>query len=356
MKNKYLLGGLILLLVVVGAIAFYSKNQSNNQTNNNQNNNHTSVETNFKHSGNLAKNNPGLKPDTWYLVYEEPGQAALSRELKFTTEPANLVNGLRVYIEGHEENGVVQVTTFQIDKSDLIRVTSPTSDDTVKSPLAIKGEARGSWYFEAVFPIKLLDANGKVLGQTQGRAQGSWQTTNFVPFTATLTFTTPTTDTGTLVLEKDNPSGLPANADELRIPLRLQTSTQSVKLYYYNPKLDKDASGNVLCSSQGLVAVDREIPKTITPIQDTIKLLLLGQLTAAEKAQGITTEFPLAGVSLLGANLSQGILTLEFADPQNKTGGGSCRVTVLWKQIEATAKQFAGVTTVKFKPDTLFQP
>lgn len=34
--------------------------------------------------GHLVKNNPGLKPDIWYLVYERPGEPALYAELLFT--------------------------------------------------------------------------------------------------------------------------------------------------------------------------------------------------------------------------------------------------------------------------------
>lgn len=131
---------------------------------------------------------------------------------------------------------------------------------------------------------------------------------------------------------------------------------QTVSLFYYNPARDTDAAGNILCSSQGLVAVQRRIPVTQTPIQDTVRLLLRGELTAAEKALGITTEYPLPGVTLRSASLSSGILALTFNDPQNATGGGSCRVSILWAQIEATAKQFAGVRDVRFMPEELFQP
>lgn len=101
----------------------------------------------------------------------------------------------------------------------LIQVTSPTQNSLVTSPLQITGQARGNWYFEASFPIRLEDASGTVLGRTTGQAQSDWMTTNFVPFSATLTFTTPTTTTGWLFLEKDNPSGLPANAAEIQIPV-----------------------------------------------------------------------------------------------------------------------------------------
>jgi hypothetical protein len=144
--------------------------------------------------------------------------------------------------------------------------------------------------------------------------------------------------------------------------------TRAVKLYYYNPELDRDESGNIACSRSGLVPVERKIPITQTPIQDTIKLLLQGKenLTEAEKAQGITTEYPLEGLSLKGASLSteggsasggkDGVLTLEFDDSQNRTVGGSCRVGILWFQIEATAKQFPEVQQVRFLPEEIFQP
>ncbi len=243
--------------------------------------------------------------------------------------------------------------------SDLIHVTSPVANETVANPLTVTGEARGTWYFEASFPVKLYDGAGNLLAQVPARAQSDWMTQNFVPFTAALSFDAPRTAGGMLVLQNDNPSGDQAKAREVRIPIVFATSsgaTEQVKLYYYRPALDTDAEGNIQCSRAGLVAVTRNISVTETPIQDTIYLLLKGGLTDAERARGITTEFPLAGLSLTGASLASGTLTLAFQDPNNKTSGGSCRAGILWFQIEATAKQFSGVTAVRFRPDTLFQP
>ena len=80
------------------------------------------------------------------------------------------------------------------------------------------------------------------------------------------------------------------------------------------------------------------------------------KLTEEERTAGIATEYPLEGLSLKGASLKDGILTLEFNDPSNRTGGGSCRVGILWFQIEATAKQFSEVQQVRFMPEELFQP
>lgn len=132
--------------------------------------------------------------------------------------------------------------------------------------------------------------------------------------------------------------------------------TRQILLYYYSPENDKDELGNIMCSPAGLVAVGREIAFTPTPIQDAVNLLIKGELSEAEIAAGIATEFPLEGLALKGANLADGVLTLEFDDPQNKTGGGSCRVGILWAQIEATAKQFDGVNEARFIPEELFQP
>jgi len=101
-----------------------------------------------------------------------------------------------------------------------IHVTAPVANQRVMSPLTVTGEARGSWYFEASFPVKLLDGNGNVLVQTHADAQGDWMTNEFVPFKAVLTFSKPLTRTGTLVLEKDNPSDLPQNAASVTIPVQ----------------------------------------------------------------------------------------------------------------------------------------
>jgi len=76
----------------------------------------------FSESGNLIKNNPGLKEGVWYLSYEEPGSPGLKVELDFTDESEcsvggeekdcdnlNLESGVRVQVNGVKENGSVKV-------------------------------------------------------------------------------------------------------------------------------------------------------------------------------------------------------------------------------------------------------
>lgn len=100
-----------------------------------------------------------------------------------------------------------------------LRVTEPQPRAIVKSPLTVTGEARGTWYFEASFPVQLLDEQGSLIVMIPAQAEGDWMTTDFVPFSVTLNFETDA-KMGTLVLMKDNPSGLPEHAAEVRIPVR----------------------------------------------------------------------------------------------------------------------------------------
>lgn len=123
--------------------------------------------------------------------------------------------------EPREGSAPASATSSQAQAlSNLILVSAPTENSAISSPLAIAGQARGTWYFEASAPVQLLDANGTVIAQGHLTAQGDWMTAEFVPFTATLTFTKPATPTGTLVLKNDNPSGDPSRQKELDIPVK----------------------------------------------------------------------------------------------------------------------------------------
>ncbi|MCC7356186.1 MAG: hypothetical protein IT410_01045 [Candidatus Doudnabacteria bacterium] len=107
-------------------------------------------------------------------------------------------------------------------KDDLIRVTSMKNNQVVDGSFTVTGEARGQWYFEGSFPVRIEDANGKVLGRVAAKAKGEWTTTEYVPFEVFVIFDKYQTSTGSIIFEKDNPSGLPENASELRVPIRFE--------------------------------------------------------------------------------------------------------------------------------------
>lgn len=110
----------------------------------------------------------------------------------------------------------------EVAKSDLVRVADPRPGSVVVSPYLVRGEARGTWFFEASFPIELRDASGNVIARAIADAQSDWMTEDFVRFEAILSFSVPEGDqAGTLLLMKDNPSGLPEHDDSFEIPIRL---------------------------------------------------------------------------------------------------------------------------------------
>lgn len=137
------------------------------------------------------------------------------------------VAGYRLVLSDATETSITLSITRSAVQSrkpdETVRITRPQPGQAMTSPFTVTGEARGRWYFEASFPVKLLDANGKLLVQTHAQAQGEWMTAEFVPFTSTLEFPQSTTTTGTLVLEKDNPSGEPQHADSRSFPVRFAT-------------------------------------------------------------------------------------------------------------------------------------
>lgn len=101
--------------------------------------------------------------------------------------------------------------------ADKIKIDNLPPGTVITSPLKITGQARGNWFFEASFPIVLKDMYGKELAQTDAHATKDWMSADFVPFEATLNFTTDPNTKASLVFKKDNPSGLPANDDQLPI-------------------------------------------------------------------------------------------------------------------------------------------
>jgi murein DD-endopeptidase MepM/ murein hydrolase activator NlpD len=117
-----------------------------------------------------------------------------------------------------------------------VRVITLLPESVVASPLMVSGEARGMWYFEASFPVTVRDANDQVLGTGVAQAQGEWMTTEFVPFQTTVSFTPSSTPTGFVVFQKDNPSGLPEHADEVRVPVRFAGQSERPSMV---PPLDR---------------------------------------------------------------------------------------------------------------------
>lgn len=255
------------------------------------------------------------------------------------------------------------------DKSDLIRVTAPLSGALITSPLMIRGEARGTWYFEASFPVRLLDGDGKEVAIIPAQAKGEWMTEEFVPFEVELAFTAPSTDEGTLVFQKDNPSGLPEHDDEFRMPVKfrktdammekkeegamaedagrdsmmkkdegMMSETIPVRAFFSNSKLDPE----VACTK--VFPVVRMIPKTTAVGRAAITELLKG-VTLVESSGGFSTNIN-TGVTLQNLTIENGTAKADFNARLDEGVAGACRAEAIRAQITETLKQFSTVSSV----------
>ncbi|MFH1456602.1 MAG: GerMN domain-containing protein [Patescibacteria group bacterium] len=225
------------------------------------------------------------------------------------------------------------------DNSDL-RNLSINPDQEIESPLMVEGEARGTWFFEASFPIKILDENGNVLSSSYVQAQSDWMTEDFVAFKGQIGFISETTSKGFLVLQKDNPSGLPEYDKELRIPVILKPSElTTIKLYFINSKMDPGIS----CDK--VFYVERDIPKIEAIGSATLWQLLSGP-TEDEKTSGFSTSIN-SGVKLQSLSIDEnGTATADFDNQLEYQVGGSCRVIAIRSQITETLKQFETIKDV----------
>lgn len=252
-------------------------------------------------------------------------------------------------------------------KHELINLDHPQANQEVSSPLLIKGFARGYWFFEGDFPVKLYDQSGSLLSLGIAHAETEWMTEEFVNFSAELIFEITEAQTAFLVLEKDNPSGLPEHDDEFRLPLRLLPrseqsgdgfeeefsdsditgvqpgETMNLKVYFSNQNQDQ-----MLICEQPL-AVNREIPYTTAPARAVIEELLKGP-SPSEAEQGFFTSLN-SGVVLQSLSIVDGLARIDFNQELDRQIGGSCHVQAIWAQIAKTLLQFSTVNDVLISID-----
>lgn len=128
----------------------------------------------------------------------------------------------RTYVEEATAKDLQALITYENASADLLVIENPTPDSVTGKEFTVTGMARGFWFFEASFPMRVLDKDGKVLVTAVAQAQDEWMTEKFVPFKATVLIPSTYTGKATLVLMKDNPSGLPENDASVSIPFTIE--------------------------------------------------------------------------------------------------------------------------------------
>ncbi|MEK7091933.1 MAG: Gmad2 immunoglobulin-like domain-containing protein [Patescibacteria group bacterium] len=118
--------------------------------------------------------------------------------------------------------------TEVVDEKDLNTdpvIFSPDLSRPVTSPLSIQGEARGFWFFERQFKVRLLDDKGQEIATGTAKTKSPALTVEFITFNITLTFKKPGAKMGFLVLEKANPTGLASQSRQVQLPILFQAPT-----------------------------------------------------------------------------------------------------------------------------------
>ncbi|RYY93828.1 MAG: hypothetical protein EOO11_19045 [Chitinophagaceae bacterium] len=101
-----------------------------------------------------------------------------------------------------------------------MHLLKPQAGDSLRSPMTVEGEARGPWYFEAQFMIKLYDSAQRLLAMIPAKAAGDWMTEAYVPFRTQLEWKD-YRGKALLILEADNPSGDAERAKRFELPVHL---------------------------------------------------------------------------------------------------------------------------------------
>lgn len=100
-------------------------------------------------------------------------------------------------------------------------IVSPVVGSHIKSPVTVQGKARGSWFSEGTLPIEITDSHNIVIAKAPAQADSEWMTTDYVNFSVTIPFSTKQ-PFGFIVIKKDNPSGLPENDAQFKIPVMFE--------------------------------------------------------------------------------------------------------------------------------------
>lgn len=223
-----------------------------------------------------------------------------------------------------------------VAEHEMVQVRTPQPGQVVESPLRVEGEARGMWFFEASFPVTLLFEDGSVVAEHYALTADEWMTEEFVSFSSDITFSHPGEGSGWLVLERANPSGLPAQDDELRVPVRFSAAgTMEVSIYF-------NREGVAECEET--LAVSRTIIRTRAPGRAALEHLLAGP-TPDEARQGHRTSIP-TGVAIQRFAIRDGTAEVDLSEALEAGVAGSCRVRAIRSQIENTLLQFPSVDSV----------
>ncbi len=141
--------------------------------------------------------------------------------------------------------------------------------------------------------------------------------------------------------------------DEINQKNFVEKQLMSVDVYFGNSKQNTNQKE---CGK--VYPIERITEEVRPPYRSAVEQLLAGP-TDKEKKEGLFTSIN-PGVRVNSLSVNSGIARVDFSSELTKNVAGSCKVTTIKAQIEATLKQFPDIhsiiISVNGKIDTVLQP
>jgi hypothetical protein len=234
-----------------------------------------------------------------------------------------------------------------VSEGNNIRVVQPVVGETVGRPLIVAGQAR---VFESVFSYRLLDGAGRQLAAGFDHARAS-DVGQYGAFSVAIEYVLPTTATGTVEVFTHSAADSSV-VDLVSIPVTFSGKEfTAVKVFFDNPnaKYRNPETGLVDNECDGVFPVARTAPKTPAVARAALEQLFSGP-TEIERRLGYTTAIN-PGVRIRSLKIVDGVATVDLSSELTAAVGGSCRVSMIARQIELTLKQFETIKSVKLLVD-----
>ncbi|MDP2638142.1 MAG: Gmad2 immunoglobulin-like domain-containing protein [Candidatus Levybacteria bacterium] len=227
------------------------------------------------------------------------------------------------------------------DENANIRVSLPKSNDVVRLPIAISGEAR---VFENQLNYRVRDTDGTILMEGLALAN-SPDTGQYGPFNIIID-SLPNPLAKTLTLEVFDYSAKDGTEiDTVRVPVHLDIEgTMLVKVFFGS---NKAAPEGEECTA--IYSASRRVMRTQGIARAALEELLKGPMII-EESNGYLTSIN-EGVKIQSLTISNGVARADFDKTLEEAVGGSCRVTAIRAQITQTLKQFSTVKDVVISID-----
>lgn len=242
-----------------------------------------------------------------------------------------------VYALGHTLEFTAN-TTAEISDLPNVMVYEPVAMSQVDSVFTVTGIAR---VFENTVSLKVVAEDGRWLLQDFVTATapdvgtyGTFRKQLVLPDTAVSSGSSITLE----VFQSSAKDG--SEIDKVNVPLQVGAVTEltRVKAYFGT----SEAEPGEECTT--VAPVERQVAKTQAVARAAMLELLQGP-TPDERNLGYSTSLP-PGVTLQRLVIENGTAVADLSRVLEQGVGGSCRVTAIRAQIEATLKQFVSVQTV----------